>query len=516
VLTRGGCCCHAPPAEASDGRAATPPLIAPDPSAVWQWFRSEMPEDEDDVDDDFAPYAEEEAVVDGSWVAYTPDETVRLETAYAAGQKTVDIQGRWYVLLQEPMQQQAIDRRPTAVGGGGGADAGARSSQSQAPRAVRRKAAAQIQISPSAAAEAHALALSSSSGGTAEAERLLPGWGNFLEHVVSRVWCTYREGFSPVGPPIYTSDAGWGCMLRTAQMMLAQGLVRLRLGDSWLLSSALSSAEEDVDGEAEDLHGFHAAGAGTGTVSPYRQLLRLFGDEKCASCPYSLQYMVQVGGEFGMSTGQWYGPALAARVLERLVNFHPDTGTHSTSAQAGADTVGTEELRVWVATDSMGTIYKDAIKACAAGNTNASESGSEPEPEPESDPDGGDAESRWRHPVLLLLPLKLGLDRHIHPRYVAALAAVFRLPQSVGFIGGSPSSSYYFIAAQTEMEPAHTQVSAMAGEGGGDAGSATRAATAATGGSDVSAGDAKTTVVYLDPHSVQPVVRRPVSSRPPP
>lgn len=218
--------------EASAEPSDAPTLIAPDPSAVWQWFRSETGEEEEEGDEEFAPYAEEEAVVDGSWVAYTTEETARLEAAYAAGQKTVDIQGRWYVLLQEPMQQQAIDRRPAAANAA--ADGGgARSSQSQAPRAVRRKAAAQIEISPGAAAEQ---AWTMSNGGSvAEAGRLLPGWGNFLEHVVSRVWCTYREGFSPVGPPIYTSDAGWGCMLRTAQMMLAQSLVRLRLGDHWLL-----------------------------------------------------------------------------------------------------------------------------------------------------------------------------------------------------------------------------------------------------------------------------------------
>ena len=217
--------------EASAEPSDAPALIAPDPSAVWQWFRSETVEEEEAGEEEFDPYAEEEALVDGVWVAYTAEETARLEAAYAAGQKTLDIQGRWYVLLQEPMQQQAIDRRPATAGDG----RGARSSQSQAPRAVRRKAAAQIEISPGAAAEAHALTLSSGGGSVAEARRLLPGWGNFLEHVVSRVWCTYREGFSPVGPPIYTSDGGWGCMLRTAQMMLAQSLVRLRLGDQWLL-----------------------------------------------------------------------------------------------------------------------------------------------------------------------------------------------------------------------------------------------------------------------------------------
>ena len=167
--------------------------------------------------------------------------------------------------------------------------------------------------------------------------------------------------------------------------------------------------------------------------------------------------------------------------------------------------VRSESLRLWVAKDSMGTIYRDSIIACAAGTGVA---GSEPEPEPEleqhaggaeigavdvrmeaspaglsdfnpyddddddddddaddaddaddddvqqqqqkqqhttgdGDCDGGgdnsdESEANWRHPVLVLLPLKLGLGRYVNPRYIPALAALFRLPQ-VGRIQCSES-----------------------------------------------------------------------------
>uniref|UniRef100_A0A673LKD8 Cysteine protease n=1 Tax=Sinocyclocheilus rhinocerous TaxID=307959 RepID=A0A673LKD8_9TELE len=56
------------------------------------------------------------------------------------------------------------------------------------------------------------------------------GKSELLSDVRSRLWFTYRKKFSPIGGTGPSSDAGWGCMLRCGQMILAQALVCRHLG----------------------------------------------------------------------------------------------------------------------------------------------------------------------------------------------------------------------------------------------------------------------------------------------
>jgi cysteine protease ATG4 len=44
---------------------------------------------------------------------------------------------------------------------------------------------------------------------------------------------TYRKDFPSLSPYNITSDAGWGCMLRSAQMLMGNAMVRHYLGDGF-------------------------------------------------------------------------------------------------------------------------------------------------------------------------------------------------------------------------------------------------------------------------------------------
>ena len=79
---------------------------------------------------------------------------------------------------------------------------------------------------------------------------------DFLSDVQSRIWLSYRTGFPLIpksdgsgtihlgkiknmirgggfDPRGYTSDVGWGCMIRTSQSLLANALLFRHLGRGW-------------------------------------------------------------------------------------------------------------------------------------------------------------------------------------------------------------------------------------------------------------------------------------------
>jgi cysteine protease ATG4 len=143
----------------------------------------------------------------------------------------------------------------------------------------------------------------------AEEEAL--GWpSEFLDDLESRIWLTYRSNFPPIlkssdpaatsamsfstklrnltNPSAFTSDTGWGCMIRSGQSMLANTLAVLQLGREWRL------------GQREQEH---------------KALLELFAD--APEAPFSIHKFVEHGAQAcGKHPGEWFGPSATANCIQ--------------------------------------------------------------------------------------------------------------------------------------------------------------------------------------------------------
>ena len=249
------------------------------------------------------------------------------------------------------------------------------------------------------------------------------GWPQpFLEDFESRIWMTYRSNFPPIprsqDPSAstgmtfavrfrnmteregFSSDTGWGCMIRSGQSLLANALIILHLGREWRRKRQLTPSPTPRSTSPPT--------ADTPSQPTEASILSLFADDP--SAPFSIHRFVQHGATAcGKHPGQWFGPSATASCIKEL--------------SADATAFG---LRVYV-TPSASEVYEDRFRSIA------------------SSPDSPSIK-----PTLILLGIRLGLDR-ITPVYHEALKSSLTYPQSIGIAGGRPSSSHYFVGCQGDL-----------------------------------------------------------------
>jgi hypothetical protein len=119
------------------------------------------------------------------------------------------------------------------------------------------------------------------------------GLAGFVLHFHSTFWLTYRTDFAPLsglsGFALRT-DAGWGCTLRSIQMIVAQALQRHFLGQDWRWP-AFEAAEPP---DADTLETLDAS-----PHSKVTSLLRLFWDVPDAESPFSIHNLCRYGATCG-------------------------------------------------------------------------------------------------------------------------------------------------------------------------------------------------------------------------
>jgi len=247
----------------------------------------------------------------------------------------------------------------------------------------------------------------------------------------SLFWLTYRCDFPEIAPYNITSDAGWGCMLRSAQMLLAQTLRLHYKSRDWKPPQVLARRRQD----------------------PFvRSILTYFADfPSSTDSVYSLHNMVAAGlSKYDKLPGEWYGPGTACYVLRDLVHMH------ERQQAAGKTKLDRKIFRVHVA--SQGTVYRDTVRDAMTRDSKVRFEEEKKKKEKEKPPahpldlewDEELVESvqavEWDTSLLLMVPLRLGL-KSFNEDYVQAVAHTFSFPQSVGVLGGRPRGARWFYGA---------------------------------------------------------------------
>ncbi|XP_072319330.1 cysteine protease atg4da [Eucyclogobius newberryi] len=267
----------------------------------------------------------------------------------------------------------------------------------------------------------------------------------------SRIWMTYRKEFPQLEGTSWTTDCGWGCMLRSGQMMLAQGLLVHLMPRDWIWPDAHQLTDVDfevfhprspVRAVGIPIPSFatpriHNTPEKTLTsdnmarmtqrkrpeytrdmqVEPiHHNLLTWFEDQPLA--PFGVHELVEIGKSSGKKAGDWYGPSIVAHILRKAV----------------AKTSVVHNLAVYVAQDC--TVYKgDVLHQCDLSQRS-------PFPSDQSN-------HSWKS-VIILVPVRLGGEA-LNPSYIECVKNILELECCIGIIGGKPKHSLYFIGFQDEQ-----------------------------------------------------------------
>lgn len=260
-------------------------------------------------------------------------------------------------------------------------------------------------------------------------------YSNFLKAFSQRIYLSYRKQFEPFhisarnGDSI-TSDCGWGCMIRCAQMLLAQTLLLHMTSTIHLPHSNIQISDKCP--KRNSIECFRNANRINRRIQIYTDIVRLFGDYPNIKCPFGIHKLVELGASHGVRPGDFFGPVSAAHCLKEALQ-------HAVENNQISDT-----LRIYISQDAI--LYRqDIIDLCTAPtklikkNINLTTTN-----------ESNDAHSsHWLASVLILVPLRLGLNE-LDLIYEPYLKEALKLSQTVGIIGGSPRHAVYILGFQDE------------------------------------------------------------------
>jgi len=246
----------------------------------------------------------------------------------------------------------------------------------------------------------------------------------FIDIAHATVWCTYRSNFLPLARHNITSDAGWGCMLRSGQMLMCNALLEHCLGRSWRTEAQVPNHDPYDHNSIVD-----AVDRSFPNSEVARSVLLLFLDHP--NYPFSVHSITALGAQYGVRPGDWFAPTPISLVLRDLCMRYQPAKLRAYCARDGA--IYTNEL-----VDMLGTA------PCARGASPSENTCIDLSKETHQIPQSA---AETNNAFIVLIPVRLGINS-INQAYFQKINALFQVPEFIGITGGRPHSSLFFFAAQ--------------------------------------------------------------------
>ncbi|EFO93744.1 CRE-ATG-4.2 protein [Caenorhabditis remanei] len=224
-----------------------------------------------------------------------------------------------------------------------------------------------------------------------DANGVSSGFEDFCSDYYSRLWITYRTDFAPLLNTDTTTDCGWGCMIRTTQMMVAQAIMLNRFGREWRFvrrkKSYVTINGEETDFDREKIKEW--------------MILKLFEDKP--SSPLGIHRMVEISAkEKGKkAVGSWYSPSEAVFIMKKAL-------TESISPLTG-------DTAMYLSIDGRVHIRDIEVET-----------------------------KNWMKTLILVIVVRLGAAE-LNPIYVPHLMRLFSMESCLGVTGGRPDHSCWFV-----------------------------------------------------------------------
>lgn len=218
-----------------------------------------------------------------------------------------------------------------------------------------------------------------------------------MKNLISLIpWVTYRRKFKELQSDVngakshqYTSDSGWGCMIRVAQMMIVNTLIKHN--HQSIISRVVEESKDEnpivpILSNQEHL----------GNIIPL-----VLDDYEGEKAPFGIRNVIEEGAKLlDKGAGEWYGAHSISQVIRKLNSMY--------NLQYNE--------RFKILTFNEGVVYKDEL----------------------------DFHSCAEVSYLAIVPLRLGLNK-VDKSYIPQLKAILSHVLSVGILGGKSNSAMYYV-----------------------------------------------------------------------